>query len=119
MRARSLSRITRIIFGLLATLAILASALVWLVGTDTALQWGVKQIEARSEEQVSLHEVSGSLFGPLRVGKFSVRNEHTLVEADEVVLDWSWRPLTRKHLQISRLSARELRKQLSQLGAQS
>ena len=109
MRARSLSRITRIIFGLLATLAILASALVWLVGTDTALQWGVKQIEARSEEQVSLHEVSGSLFGPLRVGKFSVRNEHTLVEADEVVLDWSWRPLTRKHLQISRLSARELR----------
>ncbi|HUX90447.1 MAG TPA: translocation/assembly module TamB domain-containing protein [Gallionellaceae bacterium] len=88
---------------------VVAGVLVWLAGTEAALQWGARQAEGLSNGRLSLHAVHGSLYGPLRIESLSFQSGGMRVEAKELMLDWSPRSLLNLHIRITRLNLQELK----------
>lgn len=89
-------------------LGLVAGALAWLAATEGALRWVVTQAVARSAGAVRAEDVSGSLLGPLRIGRLSYENPAFSLAARDVVLEWSLLSLTRNRLVLKRFEARTL-----------
>ena len=94
-----------ILLGLLALLIGLAG----LLGTESALRWSAGQAERLSGGTLTLGEVSGSLYGAVRIGALTFEDESYRVEAKQAELDWSPLSLLRKHVSLQRLAVKELR----------
>ncbi len=99
----------RIISRTLLGLLLITGLLLWFAGSDSALQWSAKQTELLSNGKLTLHNVHGSLYGPLHIEALSYQTEEMRFELKEIKLDWSPRSLLKRHIQISKLSVQELK----------
>lgn len=99
--------------GLLSAMVVLAGALagsvIWLMRSESALQWTARQAEAMSNGALTLGDVHGSLIGPLRIGTLRFETEYQRIEASAVAIDWTPRALLRRHVQIDTLSVETVR----------
>lgn len=87
---------------------VLAGALAWLAGSESALRWSARQVESLSNGVLAIGDVHGSLYGPLHIGTVSFTTEHRRIEASDVSVNWTPRALLRRHLQIDAISAQAL-----------
>lgn len=95
----------RILLGLLA----IAGLLAWLMGTEPALRWSGQQAERMSDGKLTLRGMRGSLYGPLQIGFLSFQTDEERFEIIDANLDWSPLALLERHIEISRLTAQELK----------
>jgi translocation and assembly module TamB len=93
----------------LAALLLLAVALAWLAGSESALRFTAQQAEGLSAGKLEIRGVHGSLYGPLRIESFVLLSEEKRFAAADLRLDWAPRALWRRHLRISRMDLAELR----------
>lgn len=93
------------LLGLLA----LVGVLLWLVGTESALQWGARQAVRMSDGKLAVRGVQGSLYGPMFIGELSVQSANKRFELKQTRLDWSPLALFRRHVQVTQLTVQELR----------
>ncbi len=92
-----------------ALFAALALAAVWLARSEAALGFVVRRIAAASAGRVQIEGASGSLLGPLRAERVSVRGEASRVIAEDVTLAPRWRALAGGVLAAELVSVRSLR----------
>ena len=87
--ARPSSIWRRVLMGgvLLATLVALGA--LWFAGSETALRWMATRVVAASAGRLALEEVSGSLFGPIHIGKFFFQDGDRRIEGRGLALAWS------------------------------
>jgi translocation and assembly module TamB len=90
--------------GIVLTLA----GLVWLAGSPWALRLAAGSLERATGERVRVEEVTGSLYGPLRVGRLSVEADSEHIEATGLELDWRPLGLLQGRLEVTRLMAATL-----------
>ncbi len=77
--------------GVLLACATLAA--VWLGGSETALRWLAARAVQASAGRLALEDVHGSLYGPLRIGRFTFAEGDRRIEGRGLALDWSPRAL--------------------------
>jgi len=99
------SKKTLVLLGLLALVITLGG----LLGTEFALRWSAVQAERLSGGTLTLGEVSGSLYGTVRIGAITFEDESYRLEAKQAELEWSPLSLFRKHVSLQRLAIQELR----------
>lgn len=80
-----------------AGLLLISGTLIWLAGTGTTLHWMAGQAEARSGGRLSLTEVEGSLYGPIRIKSLRYEDATIRVVAEDVAFDWSPRQWLMQH----------------------
>ncbi len=95
----------RVLPGLLA----LVFLLVGLLGTESALRWTAGQATRLSDGKLTLKDVSGSLYGTVRVGALTFQDENYRLVAQQAELDWSPLSLLGRHVRLVHLALRELR----------
>ena len=96
--------VIRILLGMLVIVALL----VWLLGTEPALQWCVQQAQRLSNGRLTLHAVHGSLYGPLRIEALSFQTDATRYEVKEANLDWTPGSLLKLHVEVRRFTLQQL-----------
>lgn len=94
------------------SLLALVSAASWLLGTESGLQFAVRQATSLSGEQFSLADANGRLIGPLSIRGLRIETEAAVVTLDEARLDWSPRALFAQRIQIETLTGGALSVQL-------
>lgn len=87
----------------------LAVLLGGLLGTESALRWSAGQAERWSGGKLILGDVSGSLYGHLRVASLGYRDGDYRYEAKQLELDWSPLSLLVQPVKINKLAVQELR----------
>lgn len=92
-------------FSLLALLLLLP-LLLFVLGRESVLQALVARING--QQGLILSQVSGSLYGPLKIGKLSWRNPQQALEMEQLELDWQPRALLRGQVHITQLKAGKL-----------
>ena len=101
-------RLRRVVF---ATVAALVLALVaggaWL-GTQSALEFGVAQLAARSGGRIVVTGASGSLLSTMQAQRIVYRADDLVVTLDDVALTWSPAALWSRAIEINRLQARRV-----------
>jgi len=70
-----------------------ALAAVWFAGSETALRWLAARAVNASAGRLALEDVHGSLYGPLRIGRFTFAEGDRRIEGRGLTLDWSPRAL--------------------------
>lgn len=98
-----------IVIALLSAPLLLATALIWVAGTEVALRWGAGQAESLSNGALVIRDVRGSLYGPLHIGSMTFSSDHQRIEATDVSVAWTPRALLRRHVQIDAISVQSLR----------
>lgn len=92
---------------MLPVIATLGAA--WFAGTEAALRWLAARAVAESAGHLTIEEVHGSLYGPLRIARLTYVDGDLRIEARTLELDWSPRELLLgRSLRVSRLSAQKL-----------
>jgi len=109
MAARRLKKSGPYLLRILFALAVLVSALLWLMGTEPALRWTAQQAERLSEGRLTLSDVRGSLYGTLKIGAASFQTAGQRFELKQASLEWAPLSLLRRDLRVERLSLQELR----------
>ena len=74
-------------------LACLALGAAWLAGSEAALRWMATRAVAASAGRLALQDVSGSLYGQIRVGSWAFRDGDHRIEGRGLALAWSPRQL--------------------------
>lgn len=78
----------RTLIGSGVTLAVLGGA-VWLLGRETTLQQILAQVARASGGQITISDVSGSLYGRMHIGRLVYRDESSVLTADRIDINWS------------------------------
>ena len=89
---------------LLALLAIC----VGLLASEPALRWTVQQVSQRTNGQLQVDGVSGSLFGPIRFAKLTFRHPSIEVIAEEGRIQWSPFALLSRRVSVQQIEARSV-----------
>jgi len=92
----------------LSGLLLIGGFLAWLAGTEPALRWSAQQAQGLNNGRLVLHDLHGSLYGPLHIGSFSYQNGETRIDGKQAVLDWSPLALLHGHIQITQLTVQQL-----------
>ena len=85
-------------------LLVFAAAASWLLGTESGLQFAVRQATALGGGQFSLSKAQGRLIGPLSIQGLQIKTEAAVVTLDQARLEWSPRALLSRRVQIDALS---------------
>ncbi|MFZ5503484.1 MAG: translocation/assembly module TamB domain-containing protein [Pseudomonadota bacterium] len=93
----------------LLALLLLLILLGGLLGTESALRWAAQQVQSRSDGQIVVGAVHGSLYGPLRIDTLAYQAGETRIDINGLVLDWSPLALFAQRLQIDSLSLQTVR----------
>lgn len=89
------------ILGVGAGLLLISSMLIWMGGSQTMLRWLADQTAARSGGELSLTEVSGSLYGPLKIQTLRYENSTIRITAENIELDWKpWQLLAQRKIEL-------------------
>lgn len=108
----------RVSLGLLGSstllLLLLACVASWVLGTESGLQFVVRQAKALGGDQFRLEQAEGRLLGPLSVRGLRLKTEAATVSLDEAHLDWSPRALFSRRIQIDAFIAGTLSVQLKE-----
>lgn len=94
---------------LLAALAILALAVLWLTTTATGFLWLAKQATPLSDGRLVLEGVEGHLGASVRIQKLIVRTDTQRITLQQVKLDWQPRSLWHRLIEIDLLAAQHAR----------
>jgi len=94
---------------LVALLATVMLAIVWLLGTESGLTQGSGWLASLSGGQIQLEGTRGRLAGPLTVERLRVRTDTIHVDADALQLDWSPWALLRGVVSVHELELARLR----------
>ncbi|WP_374359560.1 translocation/assembly module TamB domain-containing protein [Pseudoduganella danionis] len=78
----------RLLIGSLLVLAMLAAAF-WLLGRETTLQQLVQRIANASGGQITVSDVSGSLYHRMHIGHLVYRSEDSVITAEQIDINWS------------------------------
>ena len=81
------------------------AGLVWLTGSPWALRLAAGTLEKVSGERVRMEAVTGSLYGPMRIGRLVVETETARIEAGGLELDWRVLGMLQRRLEVTRLFA--------------
>lgn len=93
-------------------LVAIAAGATWLLGTESGLQFGVRQARALLGEQLELDSAQGRLLGPLAIRGLQWRSDSATIRLDQASLQWSPSALLAGRIQIDQLSAGALQIQL-------
>lgn len=102
------ARVLRWAAGTLVAILVLGAFLVWLGGTQWALQWTVQRAVGLSNGQLVMRGVTGSLYGPLSVDYFAYVTPDRRIEGHKLYLDYGVRQLAGRHFQLAQASLRYL-----------
>ena len=94
---------------LLAALAILVLAVLWLTTTATGFLWLAKQATPLSDGRLVLEGVEGHLGASVRIQKLIVRTDTQRITLQQVKLDWQPRSLWHRLIEIDLLAAQHAR----------
>ncbi len=78
----------RLLISCALLVALLAAAL-WLLGRETTLQQLVQRIASASGGQISVSDVSGSLYHRMHIGQLVYRSDDSLITARQIDINWS------------------------------
>lgn len=78
----------RLLLGSLLVLALLAAAF-WLLGRESTLQQLVQRIASASGGQITVSDVSGSLYHRMHIGHLVYRSEDSVITAEQIDINWS------------------------------
>lgn len=84
----------------LFVLASLLGVLAWLSTREAALSWVAGFIEAQSGGVLRFEGTTGSLYGPLRIARFTFETPAVRIELVDLEIDWSPKDLLRHHVRI-------------------
>lgn len=87
-----------------ASLLVAAAALVWLLETDSGLQWAYAQLRARVPGALETQSLEGKLAGPVRVTGLVYRSDAVDVKIERAQLDWAPAALLLGRVQIEALT---------------
>ncbi len=93
----------------LLSLLVVLGALLWWLGTDSALQFAARRLDAATGGALVVEGAQGSLYGPLRVARLVYHRDGRKVVAEGVALDWSPWALWRGRLAVDSLTSKRLR----------
>lgn len=94
--------------GILAGLLLIVGLLAWLLGTEPALQWCAQQAQRLSNGRLTLQDMRGSLYGPLRIGALSFQTNEKRYEVKQASLDWAPVSLLKRHIRVTQFTLQEL-----------
>jgi len=106
---RRLVRLLVALFGIVALLAIGALAAGWwFAGSETGLQWALGRIEKESGGRLKFESARGTLLGPVEIGRIVYADGEQRVQATGARIEWNWRALPGRSLELHSLKAAEL-----------
>lgn len=78
----------RLAIGGAVAVALLAAG-AWYIGRESTLQWFAGQVSNKTGGRIRMTGITGSLYGPLHVGRIVYRTEDEVLTIDNVDLVWS------------------------------
>ena len=99
----------RLLSAFLLLLTLLVAAVVWLVGTESGLRFGITKIPAWFGVNISVKELSGSLWRGFQGSGIQVATEGTDLDISSVALQWQPNELWQRQLHVNRLAAGHIR----------
>ncbi len=93
--------------------------LIWASRSETAVRWLADEIQVRSGGELSLMNISGSLYGPLKIGKLHYETTSVGVSAENIQIDWPlWKMLFQHQVELSLFQAETINVKIGQLSAE-
>ncbi len=102
----------------LALILVIALLSGWLLGREATLRWAAARAVAASDGRLQLEGASGSLYGPLRIGRLHLETDGVVVSAEAIDLDWQPLALWRRALVIDTLRVGDLAIEKKAVGVQ-
>lgn len=93
---------------LLTTTVLLAGAVGVMLGTESGLQWTVKQLKTATNGKLKIETAQGRLLDNIRLQEVRYRDQSIALSADEIIIRWHPGSLLQGLLQISTLEAGKL-----------
>jgi len=73
----------------IAVVAVVLAGGLWVLASDTALQWAVREMQTRSSGRLALEHVSGSLLSRLHADRVAWQGETNATLAEDMHVSWS------------------------------
>ena len=99
----------RLLSAFLLLLTLLVAAVVWLVGTESGLRFGITKIPSWFGVNISVKELNGSLWRGFLGSGIQVATEGTDLDISSVALQWQPNELWHRQLHVNRLAAGDIR----------
>ena len=99
----------RLLSAFLLLLTLLVAAVVWLVGTESGLRFGITKIPSWFGVNISVKELNGSLWRGFQGSGIQVATEGTDLDISSVALQWQPNELWQRQLHVNRLAAGDIR----------
>ena len=99
----------RLLSAFLLLLTLLVAAVVWLVGTESGLRFGITKIPSWFGVNISVKELTGSLWRGFQGSGIQVATEGTDLDISSVALQWQPNELWQRQLHVNRLAAGDIR----------
>ena len=100
-----MKRIRAYIIVLLITPVILLS---WLMLTDSGLNWTYQNVASFLPADLNINKLEGRLIGPVTIKGFNYKNDGTLINAEQITVDWLPTALLAANINISQLHVKSL-----------
>lgn len=100
--------IRRIILSLTLIVSVVTLLFIWLISTESGLQWGYQQVQSRIPASLSISGIAGRIIGPLTFEEIRYDHQGQALIARQISLEWKPQDLWRTRISVSDLDIQSL-----------